>query len=296
MRWITGVVVTLAAAAILLQLFWTGAPLPADPSGAPAFTHQASIVSRGGTSDDAVAASDDAGDAPAGARPTLQSMSSNALRLSRRTLSWIQSVSLGGPAPTAGGGGSNHSASSDHTRATSGHSSQPDAAGFEDPLPTLRDASGSMHALSAQDISAVGAPVGSGRSPGWSNSGMRGRHVPGRGLGAGEGTPEALRPSPEMTRQSPGSGHGVGGLRGREGGAGSRHRAGSAASPQRPPTLRRPVSHEGLANGAAGGAALPVRRAQKVLDKCNIQGCPYRPRSVVTALLRPTAEFHYCYR
>lgn len=281
-RSITGIVVMLAAAGLLLQLLWTGAPLPADPAGAPPPPTAAPV-------DDAAGAAEGGS---VGATRSLQSMQRSALRMSRRTLSWIQTVSFG----STHAAGSGHSSSSERTRATSIRSELTGSA-YEDVVPGVDacgvDASGSMHALSAQDIITVGGHVttcvsANRASPGWGSSAVRSRHA-GRVTAEGGAGPQL---SPELS--SPGSGHG----RGAEGAAGSRHRVGTVSPQpsQRVQPLQRPRSYDDLPRGSGGGGPRLVRRTHKALEKCNIQGCPYRPRSVVAALLRPTAEFHYCYR
>lgn len=299
-RVITGIVVMFAAAGLLLQLLWTAAPLPADPSAVRELLQQTSAVSRGGADEDTAAEQG----APAADKRSLQSISQSALRLSRRTLSWLQTVSVGSQGVSSqGASGSGHSSSSDRTRAASGRSelagSLPESV-YEDVLAPGFDASGSMHALSAQDFAAVGGlvatpvPVNWG-SPGLSNSGVRSRHM---ARSTAADVVEGPRLLLEASHRTP-----TGGLSGRAVEArGSRHPIGTASPQpsQRTPNLHRPRSYEGLPSGEAamrrGGAPRLVRRTQKVLDKCNIQGCPYRPRSVVAALLHPTAEFHYCYR
>lgn len=261
-RLVTGIIVTFAAAGLLLQLPWMGPPLPTDPAGMRETQRQASTVSRGGTNE---ATADEQGAPAAGVR-SLRSMSQSALRLSRRTLSWLQTVSVGSQGVgSQGATGSSHSSSSDRTRATTGWSepagSQPESI-LEDVLEPGIDASGSMHALSPQDFAAVG---------------VRSRHA--------ARSPEA----PQRTPPNAAPGRGVDER-------GSRHRTGTTAAhpPQRLPNLPRPRSCEVLPSRAAGPQL--ARRKDRVLGRCNMQGCPYRPRSLLAAVLHPTAEFHYCYR
>eukprot|EP00892_Ulva_mutabilis_P009229 jgi/Ulvmu1/6679/UM030_0010.1 len=290
-RSITGVVVMLAAAGLLLQLLWTGAPLPADPAGPDALT-------RDYGSGESTAAPQDAAIPEA---RSMRSVSHSALKLSRRTLSWIHTISLGDSSHTAGSG---HSTSSGERqqRAPSGRSDLLGSTPEEVPDdlrppqgPPGIDAAGSMHALSAQDLAAVGCtlstPVGgiSRGASGIGSTGARSRRATTPAAGFDSPGSEGLRTSPAAAVASA-----LGGAEGLSG-RGSRHRSGTASPQPRTQALHRPQSYESLPPGGGGGPR-PVRRSRKVLEKCNIKDCPYRPRSMVSALLHPTAEFHYCYR